>query len=133
MLDVYKTVYNLSGQPFRLSPDYRFSFGHQTYNDAKSYLKYAIEQGEGIVAVTGAPGTGKTTLISSLVSELNLSKLKIGVVSNIQLGSGSLLEIVANAFDVQFDRPDHVNILNEFISFLKHQHNLLQQNGLQSQ
>ena len=63
MLDVYKSRYNLEGQPFRLSPDYRFSFGHRTYEDAMAYLKYAISEGEGFVAITGAPGTGKTTLL----------------------------------------------------------------------
>lgn len=53
MLDVYKSVYNLEGQPFRLSPDYRFSFGHPTYEDAKSYLKYAVNEGEGHVLCGG--------------------------------------------------------------------------------
>ena len=122
MLDVYRTVYKLEGQPFRLSPDYRFSFGHQTYNDAKSYIKYAINQGEGIVAITGAPGTGKTTLIASLISELNQSQLKIGVLSNLQLGTGSLVDMVADAFSLPVDRPEKVNMVDEFKRFLKQQY-----------
>jgi len=121
MLDVYKSVYNLEGQPFRLSPDHRFSFGHQTYDDAKSYLKYAISEGEGIVAITGAPGTGKTTLISSLISELDLAHVRAGVVSNVQLGSGRLMDQVVDAFSLQTDSAENSNAISVFIRFLKQQ------------
>ena len=101
MLDVYKSVFNLKGQPFRLSPDHRFSFHHRSYDDAMSYLKYAISQGEGIVAVTGAPGTGKTTLISTLISGLDFEEVNVGVVSNVQLDSSNLLAMVINAFSIK--------------------------------
>jgi len=121
MLDVYRSVYNLEGPPFRLSPDHRFSFGHRTYDDAKSYLKYAINEGEGIVAVTGSPGTGKTTLISSLLSELDKSQVRVGVVTNVQLGMGSLIEMVADAFSLQIDHSVNVNPMHEFMQFLKQQ------------
>lgn len=122
MLDVYKSVYNLQGQPFRLGPDYRFSFGHQTYNDAKSYLKYAISEGEGIVAITGAPGTGKTTLISSLISELDIDQVQVGVVTNVQLDSGSLLGMVIDAFSLKLDRSDNVSAIQGFKLYLLHQY-----------
>ncbi len=122
MLDVYKSIYNLEGQPFRLSPDYRFSFGHQTYEDAKSYLKYAVSEGEGIVAITGAPGTGKTTLIASLIAELDLSHVHVGVVTNVQLDSSNLVEMVVDAFSLQVERSDSVSVMNEFKQFLKREH-----------
>ncbi|MCK4675088.1 MAG: AAA family ATPase [Gammaproteobacteria bacterium] len=121
MLDVYKSVYNLEGQPFRLGPDYRFSFGHQTYDDAKSYLKYAISEGEGIVAVTGAPGTGKTTLIASLISELNTEQVQVGVVTNVQLDSGNLLDMVIDALSLTLDRSDHISAMQGFKLYLRHQ------------
>lgn len=122
MLDVYKSVYNLEGQPFRLSPDYRFSFGHQTYEDAKSYLKYAVSEGEGIVAITGAPGTGKTTLIATLISEIELSHVHVGVVTNVQLDSGNLVDLVVDAFSLKVDRSDSVSVMNEFMQFLRREH-----------
>ena len=58
MLDVYRTYYKLTGEPFRLSPDHRFSLGHRSYANAKAYLDYALLQGEGFIAITGGPGTG---------------------------------------------------------------------------
>ena len=122
MLDVYKSVYSLTGQPFRLGPDYRFSFGHQTYNDAKSYLKYAISEGEGIVAITGAPGTGKTTLISSLISELDNNHVHVGVVTNVQLDSSNLLDMVIDALSLTIDRSDNVSAMQGFKLYLRHQY-----------
>ena len=53
MLDVYRTYYKMTGEPFRLSPDHRFSLDHSSYANAKAYLQYAIFQGEGFIAVTG--------------------------------------------------------------------------------
>jgi len=121
MLDVYKSIYRLDGKPFRLSPDHRFSFAHQTYDDAKSYLKYAISEGEGIVAITGEPGTGKTTLIASLISELDRSQVLVGVVTNVQLDSGSLIEMVVDAFSLRIDRSDKLSVMSEFKRFLVEQ------------
>jgi general secretion pathway protein A len=121
MLDVYKSIYNLTGQPFRLGPDHRFSFGHQTYDDAKSYLKYAINEGEGIVAITGAPGTGKTTLIATLIAELDSTQVCVGVVTNVQLDSGHLVNVVVDAFSLQAERSDNVSLINELMIFLKNQ------------
>lgn len=121
MLDVYKSIFKLEGSPFRLSPDYRFSFGHRSYDDAKSYLKYAISEGEGIVAITGAPGTGKTTLIASLISELELTQVHIGVVTNVQMDSSSLLDMVMDAFSLQLARSGKTSAMSEINQFLKHQ------------
>jgi len=118
MLDVYKSVYKLKGQPFRLGPDHHFSFEHQTFSDAKSYLKYAISEGEGIVAITGAPGTGKTTLISSLISDLGQGQAQVGVVSNMQMTSDNLAETIVDAFSSQIEvdeGADAMKVLNRFL------------------
>jgi len=100
MLDVYKSCYGLQRQPFRLSPDSRFSFGHRSYDNALSYLKYAISEGEGIVVVTGAPGTGKTTLIGGLLSELDSAYVRAARVESAQVQSTHLLSSVIEAFDL---------------------------------
>lgn len=121
MLDIYKSVYNLEGSPFRLGPDHHFSFGHRTYDDAKSYLKYAISEGEGIVAITGAPGTGKTTLIATLISELDTNHVQVGVVTNVQLDSANLLDMIIDAFSLNLDRSDNVSAMQGFKLYLRHQ------------
>jgi type II secretory pathway predicted ATPase ExeA len=118
MLDVYKSCYNLTGQPFRLSPDYRFSFNHPSYDEARSYLKYAVAEGEGFVVITGAPGTGKTTLIGSLLAELDNARVKVATIAHQKLDPRSLVERVNDAFDLPVDNdtaplPQLMRFLNQ--------------------
>jgi len=118
MLDVYKSCYKLKGQPFRLSPDYRFSFSHRTYDEAKAYLKYATSEGEGFVVITGAPGTGKTTLIAALLAELDTTHVKVATLANEQLDTRDLVERVNDAFGWPVDKavaplPKLMRFLNQ--------------------
>lgn len=98
MLDIYKSFYNFKEQPFRLSPDYRFCYSHPSYINAKSYLKYAITEGEGFVAITGEPGTGKTTLIASLLTELDNMRVQVATLTNVQIDAVNLLHTVLEEF-----------------------------------
>jgi type II secretory pathway predicted ATPase ExeA len=122
MLDVYKSFYNLKGQPFRLSPDYRFSFGHPSYTNAKSYLKYAVSEGEGFVAITGEPGTGKTTLIAALLAELDKTRVRVATLANVQMDSANLLSMVLEEFGLHTGDQKQTSPLSRLKRFLVQQH-----------
>ena len=117
MLDVYQSCYGLNEQPFRLSPDSRFSFGHRSYDNARLYLKYAISEGEGIVVVTGAPGTGKTTLIGSLLADLDESLVHAVTLECAQILSGHFLESVVEAFGLSLV-SENTTLWQRFKQFL---------------
>lgn len=116
MLDVYKTCYNFHAQPFRLSPDPRNPYFHPSYNQANDYLKYAVSEGEGFVAITGAPGTGKTTLIGALLMALDRNRVKVASILNEQLDTRDLVERVNDAFDLPAD--DGVAPMPKLMRFL---------------
>jgi len=97
---MYETFYRLETEPFRLSPDPRFCFGHKSYARAKAYMQYAFNRAEGFVMVTGRPGTGKTTLIGDLVESLPRSQVTAATLVTTQLEARDLLEMVAHAFGV---------------------------------
>ncbi len=101
-----------------MSPDYRFCFSHRTYDEAKAYLKYATFEGEGFVVITGAPGTGKTTLIAALLAELDNTRVKVATLVNEQLDSRDLVERVNDAFGLPADSstaplPQLMRFLNQ--------------------
>ena len=118
MLDVYRSYYGLSGEPFRLGPDYRFSLHHTSYANAKAYLDYAIYQGEGFIAITGEPGTGKTTLISEILATLDRTRVQVATLTSTQLESRDLLHMVASSFGMQPDRFDKADLLLEIEAYL---------------
>jgi type II secretory pathway predicted ATPase ExeA len=118
MLDVYRKFYRFTGEPFRLGPDHRFSLHHSSYANAKAYLEYAIFQGEGFVAITGGPGTGKTTLISEILSVVDKDKIEVSTLTSTQLESRDLLHMVAHSFGIDTGDTSKSNLLLEIESFL---------------
>jgi len=121
MLDVYRTYYKLTGEPFRLSPDHRFSLDHRSYANAKSYLDYALLQGEGFIAITGSPGTGKTTLISDILAGFEETDMQVATLTSTQLESRDLLHMVAHSFDLHPEDRSKSTLLMELERFLNQQ------------
>ncbi len=98
---MYEHFYNLSAEPFRLSPDHRFCYNHTLYAKAKAYMAYAFMRAEGFVMITGQPGTGKTTLVGDLVESLANENVTVGKLVSTQLAEDDLLRMVAFAFGIE--------------------------------
>jgi general secretion pathway protein A len=71
---MYKSFFNLSRNPFELTPDPRCFVPTQSHNEALATLHYGVRQHKGFVVVTGEVGTGKTLLIRCLLRLLGESK-----------------------------------------------------------
>lgn len=115
---MYEHFYHLKAEPFRLSPDHRFCFNHQSYAKAKAYMQYAFERAEGFVMVTGRPGTGKSTLVNDLVDTLSSSGAKVAKLVSTQLEASDLLRMVAHAFGLQTENLDKATILQRLDKLL---------------
>jgi general secretion pathway protein A len=59
----YLAFFNLTEDPFRLTPDPFFFYPSREHNEILSSLNYATEQKEGFSVIIGEPGTGKTTVL----------------------------------------------------------------------
>ena len=120
---MYENFYHLKAEPFRLSPDHRFCFNHQSYAKAKAYMQYAFERAEGFVMVTGRPGTGKSTLVNDLVDTLSSSGAKVAKLVSTQLEASDLLRMVAHSFGMQTESLDKATILQRLDKLLMSHHN----------
>lgn len=123
MIDAYENYYkyNLSADPFRLSPDHRFAFPHASYAKARAYLEFAIRRGEGFITITGAPGTGKTTLINEIVASIGDASVLLATLSSTQLESRDLLHMVAAAFGLRYGDVSKATLLLGLEEFLTQQ------------
>jgi general secretion pathway protein A len=71
---MYKTFFNLTRNPFDLTPDPTFLFSTQRHNEALAALYYGVRRHKGFVVLTGEVGTGKTLLLRCLLRLLKQSK-----------------------------------------------------------
>jgi len=70
---VYKAYFNLTRNPFELTPDPSFLFSTKRHNEALAALYYGVRRHKGFVVVTGEIGTGKTLLLRCLLRLLKQS------------------------------------------------------------
>ena len=119
MVDFYNKFYKLERDPFRLSADHTFSYAHKSYSTALNYLRFAAYREEGFVMITGKPGTGKTTLISEILSELDPHKVITATLVTTQLNSHDLLHMVASAFGMEHAPDSKSALLLRIEGFLR--------------
>ncbi|NOZ53732.1 MAG: AAA family ATPase [Gammaproteobacteria bacterium] len=115
---MYQSYYNLIGKPFRLSPDPAFFFSSRGHKRALAYLRYGLSQNEGFVVITGAPGTGKTTLAQILLKEMGEKNVVVAHLTTTQLEADDMLRMVAASFGLRYENLDKTALLKTIESFL---------------
>jgi len=68
---MYEKYYGFKEKPFDITPDPKFVYFSETHKEALAHLRYAIKEGKGFSVVTGEVGTGKTTLVHTLLNKMD--------------------------------------------------------------
>ena len=115
---MYESFFALKEKPFALTPNPRFLFLSKTHNEVYAHLIYGIESRAGFVEVTGEVGTGKTTILRTLLSHLDKSKSRVALIFNPKLTAFELLRNINREFGIDDDgasNPDLIHALNAFL------------------
>jgi general secretion pathway protein A len=91
---MYLSYYGLSREPFHITPDPEFLYLSPSHREALACIIYGIEQKKGFVAITGAIGVGKTTILRSYLDSTKKDFLKIVYVFNSKLTFEELLRTI---------------------------------------
>lgn len=67
---MYESYFGFSEKPFSIAPDPRFVYLSPAHEEALAHLLYGLREGGGFVMLTGEVGTGKTTLLRTLLEKL---------------------------------------------------------------
>ncbi len=114
---MYETFFGLTERPFSLLPDPDFLYLSPQHKLARAYLEYGLTQKLGFVVLTGEIGTGKTTLIKSLL-KARAGKQRLGVLYQTSFCAEDLLELLLKEFEIPghfHSRATRLSAFNEFL------------------
>jgi general secretion pathway protein A len=114
---MYEEFYGLRERPFSLLPDPEFLYLSPQHKLARAYLEYGINQRVGFVVLTGEVGTGKTTLIKSLLKSRERNQ-RLGVLYQTSVGAADLLEVLLKEFEVRGHHNSRTARMAAFNQFL---------------
>jgi general secretion pathway protein A len=117
---MYERYFQLRERPFALSPDPEYLYPSKVHQEALSYLRYGIEGHAGFVVITGEIGSGKTTMLQSLLGRLDRNTTVARLV-NTMLDPRELLEAIMLDFGMDPTGMSKPVLLHRLGQFLVHQ------------
>jgi general secretion pathway protein A len=112
---VYSEFFGLNEKPFAITPDPRYLYMSARHTDALAHLLYGISESGGFIQLTGEVGTGKTTLIRSVLEQLP-AKADIALILSPQLTTLEFLATIVQ--ELRCPQPadrtvkSHIDVLN---------------------
>ncbi|HET8698159.1 MAG TPA: AAA family ATPase [Gammaproteobacteria bacterium] len=104
---MYTEFFGLTEKPFSITPDPRYLYMSARHADALAHLIYGISESGGFIQLTGEVGTGKTTLIRSLLEQLP-EKAEIALILNPQLSTREFLQVICEELGTPPPRDDTI-------------------------
>src|SRR6185503_6157641 len=114
---MYERFFGFRDQPFRLTPDPKYLYLGTKHREGYAHLLYALKEGSGFVAVTGEVGTGKTTLVRSLLRDGH-PDIAVAYIFNPVLSSIELLQTINAEFGLpsrSTSKKELTDALNAFL------------------
>jgi MSHA biogenesis protein MshM len=95
--------FGLRNQPFVSNMDRNRFFEHESALEVLNTLQYALRSGEGVTKITGESGTGKTYLVSNLLSTMT-SEFFVIKILNPSASPKTLLQSILDELCVEYDQ-----------------------------
>jgi general secretion pathway protein A len=109
--------FGLQQKPFNPTPDPAFLYASPGHQEGLAHLLYGVQEHKGFILLTGEVGTGKTTLLRTLLSRLD-GNTASAFVFDTTLPFEGLLEYILEDFGVAKPGESHVQRLIALNNFL---------------
>jgi general secretion pathway protein A len=114
---MYLEHYGLLRQPFEMTPDPSFLYLGETHREGLATLVYGVRSRKGFLLLTGEVGTGKTTLLHALLSQLD-AKTASAFIFNPRLEPLDFFRMVLEEYGIHercATKADFLLTLNRFL------------------
>ena len=115
---MYRHLYGLTQKPFQISTDPSFLWMGNKHREALAVMVYGVRNSKGFLLLSGGVGTGKTTLIHSLLSRLD-KHVVVATVQDPSLTPMAFFNFIAHAYGMRRRYTNKVDFLFAFEKFLR--------------
>lgn len=116
---MYTSFFGLNEKPFAITPDPRYLFLSERHGEGLAHLLYGVTDSGGFIQLTGEVGTGKTTLVRTLLGQLP-KEVDVALILNPQVTVLEFLQAIC--LELGVDLPEDrsspmamVDALNRFL------------------
>jgi len=115
---MYCNFFGFSETPFDVTPDPKFLYLSPGHREMHAALVYGIRYRRGFITIVGEVGTGKTTLLNTILGQLN-EKTKVAYIFNTdvtfeQMLTMALLDLGLARSDETVSKVEAIQRLNDF-------------------
>jgi general secretion pathway protein A len=115
---MYCDFFGFTEKPFTITPNPQFIYLSGNHREAFAHLLYGIDSHAGFIAMTGEVGTGKTTVLRTLLTQLDPEKYKSALIFNPCLSGDQLLASICRDFGIKAAKKnsfDYLEALNRYL------------------
>jgi general secretion pathway protein A len=120
---MYCDYFGFSEKPFTITPNPHFVFLSSIHREAYARLLYGVDSHAGFITLTGEVGTGKTTMLRTLLTQLDPEKYTSALIFNPCMSDEQLLAGICREYGVSAGEQSRSGYLDALYAFL------IEQNG----
>jgi general secretion pathway protein A len=113
---MYVSFFGLIEKPFSITPDPRYLYLSERHAEALAHLLYGINESGGFIQLTGEVGTGKTTVVRTLLSRVP-QHADVAVILNPRVTPVEFLLTICEELGLGLDEADR-NSVKEMVDAL---------------
>lgn len=115
---MYSSFYGFKEKPFTITPNPRFIFLSKNHREAFAHLLYGIDSRAGFILLAGEVGTGKTTVLRTLLGQLDEGGHRTALIFNPCLSAPELLAGINREFGLPCEGLSTGELLDLLYRFL---------------
>jgi general secretion pathway protein A len=115
---MYCDFFGFSEKPFTITPNPHFVFLSSIHREAYARLLYGVTRHAGFIALTGEVGTGKTTMLRTLLTQFEPEKYRSALIFNPCMSAEQLLAGICREFGVEAGEKSRSGYLDALYTFL---------------